>query len=110
MVDQQTLELEQGDFLYQVDQELFLVVMDEREDSYLFSVHGWRDIDKSRAYEYVEGEAGKLHSQAQFENVVEEAADDETKAAYKKLRSIFQSYSKDVGETEIADTFSMEDM
>jgi len=36
-------DLTAGDFLYQSDQELFLVVVDETEDSYVFAAHGWRD-------------------------------------------------------------------
>lgn len=106
--DRQELDLEQGDFLYQVNQELFLVVMDERDDSYLFSVHGWRDIDKGRAYEYVEGEPGKLHSQEMFEQVVEDKGDDEVSQKYAELKELFQQYADDFDESP-GERFAMED-
>jgi len=109
MEDEQSLDLEPGDFLYQVHQELFLVVVEEREDSYLFSVHGWRDIDKSRAANYVKGEPGTLHSQDQFEQVVEEQADEETAANYEKLKELFEQYSKDFDADGPAETFAMDD-
>lgn len=109
MEDEQSLDIEPGDFLYQVDQELFLVAMEEREDTYLFSVHGWREIDKARADGYVNGEPGKLHSQEQFERVVEEKADDETTANYEQLKQLFQQYSDDFDTDGPADTFAMDD-
>lgn len=102
------MDLEQGDFLYQVDQELFLVVMDERDDSYLFSVHGWRDISKKRAHEYVEGAPGKLHDQDTFEQVVQEKGDENIAENYKKLKALFQEYADEYDE-EPGETFAMED-
>lgn len=106
--DRRELDLEAGDFLYQVDQELFLVVMDERDDSYLFSVHGWRDISKKRAHEYVEGAPGKLHNQETFEQVVEDKADDEVSEKYAELKQLFQQYADDFDESP-GERFAMED-
>jgi hypothetical protein len=109
MADERQLDIEPGDFLYQVDQELFLVLMEERDDEYLFSVHGWREIDKDRAAGYVKGEQGKLHSQDKFESVVEERADDETTESYEKMKALFEKYSDDFDTEGPVETFSMED-
>ena len=106
--DRQELDIEQGDFLYQVDQELFLVAMEEREDSYLFSVHGRRDISKGRAFDYVEGGPGKLHDQDTFETVVEQKGDENIAEKYEQLKELFQQYAKN-SDSEPGDTFAMED-
>jgi negative regulator of genetic competence, sporulation and motility len=106
--DWNELDIEQGDFLYQVDQELFLVLMDEREDSYLFSVHGWRDIDKGRAHEYVKGEPGKLHDQEMFEEVVREKGDDDVAEKYAELKELFERFADDF-DTGPGERFAMED-
>lgn len=108
MEDEPTLDLEPGDFLYQTDRERFLVVMEDRGDSYLFSVHGWREIGKERATGYVEEPHGSLHTQEQFEEVIDQEADEDTAANYEKLKEMFQKYSEDL-DTDVSDQFSMED-
>jgi len=82
------VELSPGDFLYQSDQELFLVVMGENEESYKFAVHGWRDIDKERLDEYIEDSRSKVHKQDTFEDEV----DDDEKL--NKLKQLFKVYEK----------------
>ena len=81
-------ELSPGDFLYQSDQELFLVVMEENEESYKFAVHGWRDIDKERLDEYIEDSRSKVHKQDTFEDEV----DDDEKL--NKLKQLFKVYEQ----------------
>jgi len=106
--DRQELSLEPGDFLYQVNQELFLVVVKEKDDSYLFSVHGWRDIDKERAYEYVNGDHGKLHSQETFEQVIQEEGSEEVEEKYAELQELFERYADDYDESP-GDRFALSD-
>ncbi len=103
------LDMEPGDFLYQSDQELFYVLMRESDHSYLFSVHGWRDIDKERAVEYVDGEHGKLYREEQIEQVMEDEASDEATENYEKLKKLFRRYSKNFDDSGLAENFSMED-
>lgn len=81
-------ELSPGDFLYQSDQELFLVVIEENEDSFKFAVHGWRDIDKERIDEYIEDSRSKVHKQEKFED---EVTDEET---LNKLKQLFNVYEQ----------------
>jgi len=81
-------ELSPGDFLYQSDQELFLVVMEENEESYKFAVHGWRDIDKERLDEYIDDSRSKVHKQDTFEGEV----DDDEKL--NKLKQLFKVYEQ----------------
>lgn len=88
-------ELEEGDFVYQSDQELFLVVIDQDEDSYSFAVHGWRNIDKERLSEYIDHQNGKLYRQDQITELVENEGDAETKEHFSKLQELFASY-KDI--------------
>lgn len=84
--------LEPGDFLYQSDQELFLVVIEENEDSYKFAAHGWRDIGKDRIEQYVEDSKSKIHRQEEIEKLVSEEGDDKTKQNFSKLKELFEEY------------------
>lgn len=103
-------ELEKGDFVYQSDQELFLVVMGVQEDSYNFAVHGWRNIGKERLAEYIDHQNGKLYRQDQIEELVENEADEETAANFEKLMELFESYEQVEFEEEGPHTdFALED-
>jgi hypothetical protein len=88
-----SVELEAGDFVYQSNQELFLVVMEENDNSYVFAVHGWREIDKDRLDGYVEREDGRLFKQDDVDTVIDENADDDTTEHYERLREFFSQYS-----------------
>lgn len=96
--DDAYVDLEPGDFVYQSDQELFLVVMEETEDGYRFAVHGWREIGHNRLHEYIEGEHGKLYKEDELEQIIEEEADDDTRQHFERLRDVFEQYRE--GETE----------
>lgn len=85
-------DLEPGDFLYQSDQELFLVVVEENKNSYLFAAHGWRDIDKERIDQYLEDTKSKVHQQEQIEQLVEEKGNAQTIERFEKLKELFQKY------------------
>lgn len=86
-------ELKPGDFLYQSDQELFLVVMAENEDSYQFAAHGWRNIDKNRVKEYINGDGSKLFTQETVESVIDDGGDGKDRASYHKLSDLFEVYA-----------------
>lgn len=85
-------DLKPGDFLYQSDQELFLVVIEEKEDSYSLAAHGWRDIDKDRIEEYIEDDKSKVHRQQEIEKLIEEKADEEEKQKFEQLIELFEVY------------------
>lgn len=85
-------DLSVGDFVYQADQELFLVVIGEEEESYRFAVHGWRNIGKDRLDEYISHNSGKLHSADLIDDMVEDEADSETTETYEKMKKMFESY------------------
>jgi len=87
-------DLSVGDFVYQADQELFLVVVDEYDDSYRFAVHGWRDIGKDRLDEYVSHTSGKLYSQEKIDSMVEEEAADDTRQTYETMKEMFRVYKE----------------
>lgn len=103
------LELEKGDYVYQTDQELFLVVTSVNEDSYEFAVHGWREIADYRLQEYLEEDAGKLHKQGEVEQVVEGEADDETKEKFNKLTELFAKYGNGLSDEGAHTQFTLED-
>lgn len=86
-------ELSTGDFVYQSDQELFLVVIGEDENSYQFAVHGWRNIDKERLEEYIDHDNGKLYKQEDVIETVEDEASDEQAKNFEILREMFSEYS-----------------
>jgi len=85
-------DLTVGDFVYQSDQEIFLVVVGERDDSYRFAVHGWRDIGKDRLDEYISHSSGKLYSQEKIDAMVEDEADDTTREKYNQMKKMFSVY------------------
>lgn len=109
MDSDETLDLDAGDFLYQSDQELFLVVMEERDDSYKLAVHGWREIGKNRLQEYTDGENGKLHRQADVDDVIEQDADDDTAESYEQLYSLFDLYTDGISDDGPSEEFALED-
>jgi hypothetical protein len=104
------IDLSTGDFVYQSDQELFLVVVDEDEDSYRFSVHGWRTIGKNRLEEYLSHQNGKLHSKEDIESFVTEKGDDKERENYEKLKKMFDSYDNiELGDDGPHKEFSLDD-
>lgn len=103
-------DLSVGEFLYQSDQELFLVVSDESEESYRFSVHGWRTIDKDRVEEYVSHDNGKLYSKEQIEEFVKEEGNEQQVENYTRLKEIFNSYTDvEMGENGPHKEFSLDE-
>lgn len=81
-----------GDFLYQSDQELFLVVTGETEDSYSFAVHGWRTIGKDRIDEYIEDSRSKVHKQDEIDELISEKGNESTEQQFNKLKQLFSEY------------------
>lgn len=106
MVDT-SLDLKPGDFLYQSDQELFLVLAEENDETFTFAVHGWREIDKDRVEEYVDGRNGKLHKQEHVDEIVVEEADDDTIENYERLYELFYQYNEDISDEDVVDQFKM---
>lgn len=86
--------LDKGDFVYQSDQELFLVVIGEDEDTYRFAVHGWRNIGKERLDEYIDHQNGKLYRQEHITELVETEGDQSTQEHYSNLQELFSAYSE----------------
>jgi hypothetical protein len=102
--------LEPGDFVYQSDQELFLVVIGETETSYKFAVHGWRNIDKERLDEYVSHDNGKLYQQSDVEEALDDNASDEQREQYEVLQQLFNAYADaDISEEGPHTDFALED-
>lgn len=104
------IDLNAGDFLYQSDQELLLVVTGETDDSYTFAVHGWREIGKERIEEYVEDSRSKVHRQSEVEKIVQEKGDDETQENFDQLKQLFNVYeSAELPEDGIQTEFTLEE-
>lgn len=90
----ETITLENGDFVYQSDQELFLVCIGETDTSYKFAVHGWRNIDKERLDEYVSHDNGQLYKQDTIDEIVESDATEEQQENFDTLREMFAQYEE----------------
>lgn len=104
------VDLSPGDFLYQTDKELFHVVMEETQEGYIFSVHGFRDISHDRLKEYLDGEHGKLYRQEQLEKAIEEDGDEDAAENLSQLERIFSTYEDlDLSEDGPQYEFSLED-
>lgn len=105
-----SIDLSKGDFVYQSDQELFLVVMGETENSYQFAVHGWRDIDKQRLDEYVSHDNGKLYQQSDIDEVVESEGNDDEVEHFEQMKQMFRAYANiDISEDGPHTEFSFDD-
>jgi len=104
------VELTEGDFLYQSDQEIFLVVADESDDSYTFAVHGWRHIDKGRIDEYIQDSRSKVHQQEDMEGVIMDEADESAQKEFNKLKQLFSVYEQEeLSGESIPDEFGLDD-
>jgi hypothetical protein len=104
------IDLSPGDFVYQSDQEIFLVCIDESENSYKFAVHGWRDIDKERLDEYVSHENGKLYRQRDVTEMVEQEGEEAAQQHFDEMREMFSVYAgTDLSDEGPHTDFSLED-
>ena len=89
------MDLSEGDFLYQGEQELSLVVVDETDDTYRLAAHGWRDIDKKRLDEYVESEHMSIYKGEDVIREVKRDGDSEMEDRISQLqRMLFDTYSE----------------
>jgi len=104
------VDLEAGDYLYQADQELFLVCIADREDEVEFAVHGWRTIDKDRLNKYLDADKPVIHTEDQVENVIEDADDPNAREKLDWLSGIFEQYERgEIPESSEHEEFSLED-
>jgi hypothetical protein len=104
------IDLSKGDFVYQSDQELFLVVIGEDEESYQFAVHGWRNIGKNRLDEYISHDNGKLHKQDSVTEIVESKGDDTQRQSFEQMREMRSVYADiDLEEDGPHTDFALED-
>jgi hypothetical protein len=103
------LDLSKGDYVYQSDQELFLVVTAVNDGSYEFAVHGWREISDYRLQEYLDGDTGKLHRQDQVERVVADSDQEDVKENFGELQELFKMYRGGLPEEGPHTEFKLED-
>lgn len=111
------VDLEPGDFLYQADQELFLVCIENRDDEVEFAVHGWRTIDKERLEHYVDpdgdfwkGLDDEFHTEEEVRRVVQEADDPNGEQKLDWLMEIFAQYKEaDIEEESAHSDFALDD-
>lgn len=104
------VSLEPGDFLYQADQELFLVCIEDREDEIEFAVHGWRTIDKNRLESYLDADKQVVHTEEHVREVVEESDDDSAGEKLDWLTDIFEQYERvDIEEESAHSDFALDD-
>lgn len=88
------MELNEGDFLYQADQELFLVVVEENEESYKLAAHGWREVGKDRLSEYIENEHMSLYTSKEVVEEIEQSDEESLHQRIKDLKRIlFDTYA-----------------
>lgn len=103
-------DLSPGDFLYQADQELFLAVIENNENTVDFSVHGWRTIDKERLGTYLDADNPVIHTEEQVEQVVAEADDPRAEEKLEWLKQIFEQYEEaEIAEDSAHKDFTLED-
>jgi hypothetical protein len=88
------IELEPGDFVYQADQELFLVVMEDDDDTYHFAVHGWRTIDKDRLDEYMTHRDKQMFYDDEIDHILQEEATEEELERYRTIVKVFETYKE----------------
>lgn len=102
--------LEKGDFVYQSDSELFLVVIENNENSVRFAVHGWREIGKDRLDEYLDHKNGKLFSQDKLTKLIDEKGDEDDIENFEQLLELVNSYRDvDVDADQMIDDYALKD-
>lgn len=102
------VDLKPGDFLYQADQELFLVCIEDRDEEVEFAVHGWRTIDKERLGKYLDADKPVIHTEEQVRKVVEDVDDPKADEKLEWLTDIFEQY-KNVEVDATHSDFSLDD-
>jgi len=103
-------ELGPGEFLYQADQELFLVCIANREDEIEFAVHGWRTIDKERLDKYLDAEKPVVHTEDQVRDVIDAADDPNADEKLDWLKDIFEQYKvADIEQDSAHSDFALDD-
>lgn len=88
-------ELSRGEFLYDAEQELFYVVVQQNNDTVTFAVHGWRTMNVDRVDEYITSDRVSLFHEDDVHEVIEEDGDKklaEQIAALKK--NVFNVYQE----------------
>ncbi len=103
------VDLDEGDYLYQSDQELFLVVTSVNENSHEFAVHGWREIADYRLDEYLSDENGELHRSEEVENLVQSSDDPSKQLALERLTELFEVYGDGIPSDGPHESFRLED-
>lgn len=103
-----TTDIKPGDFVYQSDQELFLVATSVNEDSIRFAVHGWREIDHERLEEYLD-EDGLLYEQETVVKAVEEEKGEDTQEHFEELLALFSAYEDALPEEGAHTRFDLTD-
>lgn len=102
-------DLEAGDFLYQANEEIFLVVIENKEDNIDFAVHGWRTIDKDRLRRYLDADNPVIHTEEQVEEVVANVDDPEADEKMEWLRGVFEQYEQNTDSDSAYDDFTLND-
>jgi hypothetical protein len=110
-------DLEPGDFLYQANQELFLVCIANRDEEVEFAVHGWRTIDKERLDHYLdpdgefwEGLDDEFHTEERVREVIDEADDPNAEEKLEWLNTIFEQYAEaDIAQESAHSDFALDD-
>lgn len=110
-------DLEPGDFLYQANQELFLVCISSNESEVEFAVHGWRSIDKDRLNHYLDPEEDfwgdfddEIHTEEQVQKVIDQADDPNAQEKLDWLKEIFAQYADtDISQESAHSDFSLDD-
>lgn len=110
--------LEPGDFLYQSDSELFLVVVENNENNVKMAAHGWRTIDKGRLDEYISHENGKLYREKDVAEMIsrkanargEDVTKEDLEAKLEEIKEIFDVYGDEEMDTDVpTEDFALED-
>lgn len=89
-----SIDLEPGDFLYQSDQELFLVCVKKNDDHVLLAAHGWRKIGNDRLEDYLDNDRSKIHREAEIERLIEQQGDEDKQEKFSKLQELFETYEE----------------
>lgn len=104
------VDLEPGDFVYQANEEIFLVVMETNENNIEFAAHGWRTINRDRLDSYLEADIPVMHTAEEVREVA--MSSDDPKAAQKLtwLEDLFAIYAEaDIEEDSAHSDFALED-
>lgn len=89
---------EKGDFFYDPEHELFLVVSSTDDETYTLAVHGWWELSEDRIEEYREEKMPGFVTADELEELIAADGSDELQETFAEIQALFEKYENGLDE------------